>query len=130
MYEVVIVFFFFFQAEDGIRDIGVTGVQTCALPISSTITLNFIGMMRKYENRNNANNDRNGIEKGVNTIEITRAAFNIVLSAIICSLSTFIGIKHYYDIWFYTLHSAYFLSLATGIFICCLYLATVRRAMG
>src|SRR3712207_7989222 len=28
-------FFFFFQAEDGIRDIGVTGVQTCALPIYS-----------------------------------------------------------------------------------------------
>src|SRR3712207_7779661 len=26
--------FVFFQAEDGIRDIGVTGVQTCALPIS------------------------------------------------------------------------------------------------
>src|SRR5947209_15632227 len=25
--------FFLFQAEDGIRDIGVTGVQTCALPI-------------------------------------------------------------------------------------------------
>src|SRR3712207_7363458 len=28
--------FFFFQAEDGIRDIGVTGVQTCALPIYLT----------------------------------------------------------------------------------------------
>src|SRR5215813_3919707 len=27
--------FFFFQAEDGIRDADVTGVQTCALPISS-----------------------------------------------------------------------------------------------
>ena len=27
------VFFFFFQAEDGIRDWSVTGVQTCALPI-------------------------------------------------------------------------------------------------
>src|SRR5260221_10955008 len=27
-------FFFFFQAEDGIRDHCVTGVQTCALPIS------------------------------------------------------------------------------------------------
>ena len=27
-------FFFFFQAEDGIRDDLVTGVQTCALPIS------------------------------------------------------------------------------------------------
>src|SRR2546429_4986593 len=29
-----IVCFFFFQAEDGIRDVAVTGVQTCALPIS------------------------------------------------------------------------------------------------
>src|SRR5256884_5310402 len=31
MYDYV--FFFFFQAEDGIRDVAVTGVQTCALPI-------------------------------------------------------------------------------------------------
>src|SRR5947207_8117396 len=30
---VISVFFFFFQAEDGIRDHCVTGVQTCALPI-------------------------------------------------------------------------------------------------
>src|SRR2546430_12039978 len=30
----VVIFFFFFQAEDGIRDLTVTGVQTCALPIS------------------------------------------------------------------------------------------------
>src|SRR3989449_2021249 len=30
----VYVVFFFFQAEDGIRDVAVTGVQTCALPIS------------------------------------------------------------------------------------------------
>src|SRR5690606_40602646 len=29
-----IIYFFFFQAEDGIRDFHVTGVQTCALPIS------------------------------------------------------------------------------------------------
>src|SRR2546422_11639916 len=29
--------FFFFQAEDGIRDVAVTGVQTCALPISSSV---------------------------------------------------------------------------------------------
>src|SRR6266496_5926269 len=28
-----VLFFFFFQAEDGIRDLYVTGVQTCALPI-------------------------------------------------------------------------------------------------
>src|SRR2546429_6648059 len=32
-YEHEISFFFFFQAEDGIRDVAVTGVQTCALPI-------------------------------------------------------------------------------------------------
>src|SRR5256884_3706251 len=29
---------FFFQAEDGIRDVAVTGVQTCALPISTAFT--------------------------------------------------------------------------------------------
>src|SRR2546429_5528019 len=29
---------FFFQAEDGIRDVAVTGVQTCALPILKTST--------------------------------------------------------------------------------------------
>src|SRR2546430_13741919 len=34
--------FFFFQAEDGIRDLTVTGVQTCALPIS---TPSCIGMV-------------------------------------------------------------------------------------
>src|SRR5215469_16880244 len=30
-------FFFFFQAEDGIRDLYVTGVQTCALPIFANL---------------------------------------------------------------------------------------------
>src|SRR3989449_7675186 len=30
--------FFFFQAEDGIRDVAVTGVQTCALPISGALS--------------------------------------------------------------------------------------------
>src|SRR2546429_4560292 len=33
-----VVAFFFFQAEDGIRDVAVTGVQTCALPISFSPT--------------------------------------------------------------------------------------------
>src|SRR5256886_7753415 len=31
---IYLIYFFFFQAEDGIRDLTVTGVQTCALPIS------------------------------------------------------------------------------------------------
>src|SRR5256885_8773563 len=34
--ESVVELFFFFQAEDGIRDYKVTGVQTCALPISKS----------------------------------------------------------------------------------------------
>src|SRR2546430_11948952 len=32
-YDLSLSVFFFFQAEDGIRDLTVTGVQTCALPI-------------------------------------------------------------------------------------------------
>src|SRR5271165_7455987 len=32
------IFFFFFQAEDGIRDFHVTGVQTCALPICRPVS--------------------------------------------------------------------------------------------
>src|SRR5260370_1523729 len=35
----VSLFLFFFQAEDGIRDSSVTGVQTCALPISASGTI-------------------------------------------------------------------------------------------
>src|SRR2546429_9969598 len=56
---------FFFQAEDGIRDVAVTGVQTCALPISrvtAQISLagrflvympfaSKVGVSRKIENR-------------------------------------------------------------------------------
>src|SRR5690606_40820983 len=33
---------FFFQAEDGIRDFHVTGVQTCALPISGSVTNSYV----------------------------------------------------------------------------------------
>src|SRR2546426_6504874 len=40
----VFVIFFFFQAEDGIRDYKVTGVQTCALPILGA--LNSIELVR------------------------------------------------------------------------------------
>src|SRR5690606_41042322 len=36
-------FFFFFQAEDGIRDFHVTGVQTCALPISAHAGVSALG---------------------------------------------------------------------------------------
>src|SRR5437879_11012714 len=36
-FDTCCVFFFFFQAEDGIRDTSVTGVQTCALPICRAV---------------------------------------------------------------------------------------------
>src|SRR2546425_1568865 len=39
--SIVLNIFFFFQAEDGIRDKLVTGVQTCALPISRMLRDNF-----------------------------------------------------------------------------------------
>ena len=40
--------FFFFQAEDGIRDSPVTGVQTCALPILPTKTAEFHQVENNY----------------------------------------------------------------------------------
>src|SRR6266508_1747099 len=44
-------FFFFFQAEDGIRDGHVTGVQTCALPIS-VIAIENVRLFKELEARN------------------------------------------------------------------------------
>src|SRR2546429_6569140 len=44
MSSVYMLFFFFFQAEDGIRDVAVTGVQTCALPICGDIRLTEAGL--------------------------------------------------------------------------------------
>src|SRR2546430_7106770 len=41
---VALCFFFFFQAEDGIRDLTVTGVQTCALPISLLFDMGALGV--------------------------------------------------------------------------------------
>src|SRR2546427_7937112 len=37
--------FFFFQAEDGIRDLTVTGVQTCALPILALRATVYLGLL-------------------------------------------------------------------------------------
>src|SRR5688500_19230283 len=44
-------FLFFFQAEDGIRDYKVTGVQTCALPISARGELEITDVNRVYLER-------------------------------------------------------------------------------
>src|SRR2546430_17652187 len=42
-------FFFFFQAEDGIRDLTVTGVQTCALPILVCANLAEVGRFARLD---------------------------------------------------------------------------------
>src|SRR2546422_5418713 len=41
-------FVFFFQAEDGIRDVAVTGVQTCALPISWDLVIEAVKQMTAH----------------------------------------------------------------------------------
>src|SRR6266511_5701034 len=43
--------FFFFQAEDGIRDFHVTGVQTCALPISHLVPVPEVGSPAELNER-------------------------------------------------------------------------------
>src|SRR5256885_8040202 len=47
MLGLIFLFFFFFQAEDGIRDYKVTGVQTCALPISLRLRTRWLAARRE-----------------------------------------------------------------------------------
>src|SRR5256886_10557907 len=53
-------FFFFFQAEDGIRDLTVTGVQTCALPICNHLYISLLPAVRNQRPRSAALGDRSG----------------------------------------------------------------------
>src|SRR2546426_1057640 len=46
-----LLYFFFFQAEDGIRDYKVTGVQTCALPISTPRAVARSAVAETHQNR-------------------------------------------------------------------------------
>src|SRR5438270_9453469 len=55
--------FFFFQAEDGIRDLTVTGVQTCALPISLSRGLRLV----KQKHKHNCDRGKD-IERGNNRV--------------------------------------------------------------
>src|SRR2546426_6652259 len=62
--------FFFFQAEDGIRDYKVTGVQTCALPICPTFKQRFWG-----------NSERSRIG-GIRRVEVHRDRDVMILDAL------------------------------------------------
>src|SRR5205823_8141288 len=61
-------FFFFFQAEDGIRDKLVTGVQTCALPISESFDSLF-SAASKSESKLSATSGGNA------TVRVSRATW-------------------------------------------------------
>src|SRR5256885_11070886 len=56
----IVLLFFFFQAEDGIRDYKVTGVQTCALPISLA---DYAARMQDSVTR--------GVSRAMKTLEMT-----------------------------------------------------------
>src|SRR5699024_11978313 len=56
----VLSLFFFFQAEDGIRDRNVTGVQTCALPISITTTTTFVVQGQNVQGNDTTTATKNG----------------------------------------------------------------------
>src|SRR5260221_2895547 len=70
----LVFFFFFFQAEDGIRDHCVTGVQTCALPISVRFLIVGDGSDREWLSQNLAAADLPGILRGEALAGIGRGA--------------------------------------------------------
>ena len=111
-----------------IVSVGIRIVKQYTTP--NTINLYCRGMIRRYENTNRIRNAMKGMENGVNIIEITLAVLIRFLSAIICcSIAIFLFLHYHSTVWI-ALCRFYFLSLATGMFNCWRYLATVRRAMG
>src|SRR5256885_12016888 len=70
-------FFFFFQAEDGIRDYKVTGVQTCALPICAGGVRVVVAELRSHplvaaENRRGAVAEQQGGEEVAHHLPLDR----------------------------------------------------------
>src|SRR2546430_6548302 len=71
--------FFFFQAEDGIRDLTVTGVQTCALPISNSLAAVRAGV-RQIECTINGIGERAGnasLEEVVVALAVRKESFGV-----------------------------------------------------
>src|SRR6266540_6482085 len=81
-------FFFFFQAEDGIRDRDVTGVQTCALPI-------FEGEARKLDRQfGRYGAQAEGPNQGTEIVNLRRIqALPLLLSGIL-SLAAAAAVAH------------------------------------
>ena len=86
----VFLFFFFFQAEDGIRDWSVTGVQTCALPISlfallfttglcgqTLVSATFLATQSKAEVTDAYNLSNTPVSNGIHLFKITYTTLDI-----------------------------------------------------
>src|SRR3989442_8774645 len=74
------VFFFFFQAEDGIRDADVTGVQTCALPISLRALYNFSRTAPATPRLVSLNRARRGAYNDIESVNISGGLVMLQLS--------------------------------------------------
>src|SRR5699024_12148434 len=86
----------FFQAEDGIRDRNVTGVQTCALPILTIITVPFLMKLLKKEVRIKGHFDIKGIilmSVGIVFFMLFTTSYSISF-LIVSVLSFLIFVKH------------------------------------
>src|SRR5207249_9526577 len=76
----------FFQAEDGIRDRNVTGVQTCALPISASTAAAKTGLEIEFAGR-----------QGTRRNEIPRAPLATTAVADLCAVAPCGGARHHLD---------------------------------
>src|SRR2546429_3821054 len=72
MVSVCVYVFFFFQAEDGIRDVAVTGVQTCALPI-----LDLTNLQRQVLHTT-ADIGKPKVESGTRTLKALNPEVNVI----------------------------------------------------
>src|SRR5437588_3482763 len=71
--------YFFFQAEDGIRDHCVTGVQTCALPISVGALTALVAIQKQGSNSSSSGNqftpaDKASVSKALTRLQNNKAA--------------------------------------------------------
>src|SRR6266566_10053295 len=82
-------FFFFFQAEDGIRDYKVTGVQTCALPIFGNFTTGAVSGVKFEDHNANGNKDAGDQGLGGWTIRAYNASGNVADSALTAGDGTY-----------------------------------------
>src|SRR5699024_11460234 len=80
--------FFFFQAEDGIRDRNVTGVQTCALPIFivSTIVLNRSGYNKDGTPTNELGNGWGYYDCGMHNMNLILKPTELGLSTLVMGI--------------------------------------------